>query len=68
VDRTREPEVPTTGDEEVTQQEKLEEQVKTLNDYIKQLEKRIKTLEQDNRFVEEVNIRLMQQGTKNESR
>jgi TolA-binding protein len=62
----REPEVSTTGDEEVTQQEKLEDQVKTLNDYIKQLEKRIKTLEQENKFMEELNVRVMQKGVNDE--
>lgn len=66
MDRTREPEVPTKGDEEVKQREDLQEEVKTLNDYIKQLEKRIKTLEQENKFMEELNVRVMQQGTKDE--
>ena len=41
--------------------EDLQEEIKTLNDYIKQLQHRVKTLEQDNKFMEELNVRLMQQ-------
>ena len=46
--------------------EDLQEEVKTLSDYIKQLEKRIKTLEQENRFMEELNVRVMQTGGGND--
>ena len=40
--------------------EDLQAEVNTLNDYIKQLQLRIKRLEQENRFLEEVNVRVMQ--------
>lgn len=46
--------------------EDLQEEIKTLNDYIKQMERRIKTLEQDNKFMEELNVRLMQQRGSND--
>lgn len=46
--------------------EDLQEEIKTLNDYIKQLQHKVKTLEQDNKFMEELNVRLMQQRGTND--
>lgn len=38
----------------------VQEEIQTLNDYIKQLQGRIKTLEVENKFLEEVNVRMLQ--------
>ena len=40
----------------------VQEEIKSLNDYIQQLQKRIKTLEVENKFLEELNVRILQQG------